>query len=49
MNKIRLLIASDFRLPRIGLRQIVNAVADVEVVADSAGVLQIQVRIPIRP
>lgn len=35
MNKIRLLIASDFRLPRIGLRQIVNAVADVEVVADA--------------
>lgn len=35
MNKIRLLIASDFRLPRIGLRQIVNAVADVEVIADS--------------
>lgn len=35
MNKIRLLIASDFRLPRIGLRQIANAAADVEVVADS--------------
>ena len=35
MNKIRLLIASDFRLARIGLRQIVNGVADVEVVADS--------------
>lgn len=35
MNKIRLLIASDFRLTRIGLRQIVNAVNDVEVVAES--------------
>lgn len=46
MNKIRLLIASDFRLPRIGLRQIVNAVADVEVIADSElqGALLEQVR-----
>lgn len=47
MRKIRLLIASDFRLPRIGLRQIVNAAAeDVEVVADSElhGKLQDQVQ-----
>ena len=35
MNKIRLLIASDFRLARTGLRHIVNAVEDVEVIAES--------------
>jgi DNA-binding NarL/FixJ family response regulator len=35
MNKIRLLIASDFQLARTGLHQIVNALEDAEVVAES--------------
>lgn len=35
MNKIRLLIASDFQLARLGLRQIVNTLGDAEVVAES--------------
>jgi DNA-binding NarL/FixJ family response regulator len=35
MDKIRLLIASDFQLARTGLRQIVNALEDAEVVAES--------------
>lgn len=35
MNKIRLLIASDFRLARTGLRHIMNTLDDVEVVAES--------------
>lgn len=35
MNKIRLLIASDFELARTGLRRIVTVLEDVEVVAES--------------
>lgn len=35
MNKIRLLIASDFQLARTGLCHIVNALQDTEVVAES--------------
>lgn len=35
MEKIRLLIASDFQLARMGLRQIVNALQGTEVVAES--------------
>jgi two-component system, NarL family, response regulator NreC len=35
MNKIRLLIASDFRLARSGLRQLVIGREDIEVVAES--------------
>lgn len=35
MNRIRLLIASDFQLARTGLRRIVNELEDAEVVAES--------------
>ncbi len=35
MDKIRLLIASDFQLARMGLRQIVNALQGTKVAAES--------------
>ncbi|HLK33576.1 MAG TPA: hypothetical protein VKT29_10835, partial [Terriglobales bacterium] len=42
MDKIRLLIVSDYRLTRTGLRQMLNLIADFEVVAETDNPAQVK-------